>query len=163
MWVGCRAPRPSVSLSRERILEVMSGLDLTQTQFATDRCWRILLKKSVLAEERNFSGPLMGFARGDVRRPHRFAQKRPRTSVSALRSFAAVERSKNRLSRDFPSRSIFDFCNSIGGAKRTFGLRNSSLVSGEEFPILWMRTIPWGPVAGAKPPKMDGPQGTSNL
>jgi hypothetical protein len=31
----------------------------------------------------------------------------------ALRSYAAVETAKNRLSRDFRQRSIFDFCNTI--------------------------------------------------
>jgi hypothetical protein len=40
---------------------------------------------------------------------HRFIQKRPRTFVSALASYTAVETSKDRLSRDFQSRSIFDF------------------------------------------------------
>ena len=55
----------------------------------------------------------MRFARGDVRGPHRFAQKRPRTFVSALASIAAIETSKHWLSRDFQSRSIFDFFNSI--------------------------------------------------
>jgi hypothetical protein len=34
-------------------------------------------------------------------------------AISAIQSLAAVERSKTRLSRDFPSRSNFDFCNSI--------------------------------------------------
>src|SRR5258708_38979648 len=47
--------------------------------------------------------------------PHRFAQKRPGTFVSGLASIAAVETSKHRLLRDFQRRSIFDFCNSIGG------------------------------------------------
>ena len=46
--------------------------------------------------------------------PHRFKQKRPRTIVSALRGFDAVETSKNQLSLNFRSRSIFGFCNSIG-------------------------------------------------
>jgi hypothetical protein len=45
--------------------------------------------------------------------PHRFTQKRPRTFVSGLQILAAVETSKNRLLRDFRSRSIFDFCNTI--------------------------------------------------
>jgi hypothetical protein len=45
--------------------------------------------------------------------PHRFTQKRPRTFVAALQSFAAVRASKNQLSRDFRSGSIFDFCNTI--------------------------------------------------
>jgi len=72
-----------------------------------------VLKKSFLGDERNFLGLLMRFIRGDVRGPHCFAQKRPRTIVSALQSVAAVEASKNQLSRDFSYRSIFDFCNSI--------------------------------------------------
>jgi hypothetical protein len=48
-------------------------------------------------------------ARGAVRGPHRFTQKRPRTFVPALQRVAAVETSKNQLSRDFWCRSIFDF------------------------------------------------------
>jgi hypothetical protein len=55
---------------------------------------------------RNFLGPLMRFARGDMRGPHRFARKRPRTFVAALQSFAAVGA--------FRSGSIFEFCNGIG-------------------------------------------------
>src|SRR5471032_3311634 len=46
--------------------------------------------------------------------PHCSVQKRPRTFASALQSVAAVEASKNLLSRDFWCRSIFDFCNNIG-------------------------------------------------
>jgi hypothetical protein len=34
-------------------------------------------------------------------------------------------------------------------------------VAVRRFPILWMQTITWDPVAGANPPKMDGPQGAS--
>ena len=45
--------------------------------------------------------------------PHRFTKNRPRTCVATLKSVAAVEKSKNQLSRDFRCRSIFDFCNSI--------------------------------------------------
>ena len=33
----------------------------------------------------------------------------------------------------------------------------------ECFPILWTCKISWGPVVRAKPPKMDGPRGESNL
>ena len=51
-------------------------------------------------------------ARGHVG-PHRFAQKRPRTFVSVLQGLGATEASKNRPSRDFRGRSIFDFFNSI--------------------------------------------------
>jgi hypothetical protein len=50
--------------------------------------------------------------------PYRFIQNRPRISVVALKSNTAAEKSKDQLSRDFPGRSIFDFCNNIG-AKRS--------------------------------------------
>jgi hypothetical protein len=69
-----------------------------------------VLKKSFLGDERNFLGPLMRFARGDVM-----------IFVSALRSVAAVEIAKNQLSRDFRCGSIFDFFNSIG-QQSTLGL-----------------------------------------
>jgi hypothetical protein len=69
------------------------------------------VEKFFLGDGQNFLGPLMRLASGDVR--DRFTQKRPRTIVSALRGFDAVETSKNQLSRNFWSRSIFDFCNSI--------------------------------------------------
>jgi hypothetical protein len=45
--------------------------------------------------------------------PYRFIQNRPRISVVALKSNTAAEKSKDQLSRDFPGRSIFDFCNNI--------------------------------------------------
>jgi hypothetical protein len=45
--------------------------------------------------------------------PHLFLRKRPRTVASAMQSVAAL--SRNLLSRDFWRRSIFDFCNNIGG------------------------------------------------
>ena len=45
--------------------------------------------------------------------PHRFAQKRPRSFISALRSIAVAESAKDQLLRDFRRRSIFDFCNTI--------------------------------------------------
>src|SRR6266478_1710777 len=45
--------------------------------------------------------------------PYRFIQNRSRTSVVALKSDATAEKSKDQLSRDFPGRSIFDFCNNI--------------------------------------------------
>jgi hypothetical protein len=40
----------------------------------------------------------------------------------ALKSDAAAEKSKDQLSRDFPGRSIFDFCNNIG-QKAKYSLR----------------------------------------
>ena len=55
----------------------------------------------------------MRSARDDVRGPHRFAQKRPPTFVSALQSVSAAETAKNQLWRDFRCRSIFDFFNTI--------------------------------------------------
>jgi hypothetical protein len=42
-----------------------------------------------------------------------------------LKSDAAAEKSKDQLSRDFPGRSIFDFCNNIC-QKRSFD-RSSAL------------------------------------
>ena len=43
--------------------------------------------------------------------PHPFIPKRPPTFVLAPESLAAARASKNRLSRDSPGRTIFDFCN----------------------------------------------------
>jgi hypothetical protein len=48
-----------------------------------------VLKKSFLGDDQEFSRPLMRFTRGDMG-PHPFTQKRPRTFVAALQSFAAV-------------------------------------------------------------------------
>jgi hypothetical protein len=45
--------------------------------------------------------------------PYRFVQNRPWTSVAALKSDTVEEKSKDQLSRDFPDRSIFDFCSNI--------------------------------------------------
>jgi hypothetical protein len=45
--------------------------------------------------------------------PYRFIQNRPATFVVVLKSDTAAEKSKDQLSRDFPGRSIFDFCNNI--------------------------------------------------
>jgi hypothetical protein len=70
----------------------------------------------------------MRFVRGDTGGPHRYTKNRPRFFVSALASIAAAETSKHRLSRDFQSRSIFDFCNSIG-QKRTSARPYDHLVS----------------------------------
>jgi hypothetical protein len=75
----------------------------------------ILLQKSFWGDERNFLGPLMRFVCGDVRDLIVSYKKRPRPFVSALQSIAVVEASKNQLLRDFRRRSIFDFCNTIGG------------------------------------------------
>jgi len=42
-----------------------------------------------------------------------FHQNRSGISVVALKSSTAAEKSKDQLSRDFPGRSVFDFCNNI--------------------------------------------------
>ena len=60
-----------------------------------------LLQKSFWGDERNFVEPLMRFTSGDVREPYRFIQNRSGTSVVALKSNAAAEKSKDQLSRDF--------------------------------------------------------------
>jgi hypothetical protein len=44
---------------------------------------------------------------------HRFTQTQPRTLVLVLKSRAAAERPNNRSPRDFQSRSIFGFFNTI--------------------------------------------------
>jgi hypothetical protein len=59
----------------------------------------ILLQKSFWGDERKFLEPLMHFARGDVR-DHVVSSKINHFLV-ALKSDAATETSKNRLSRDF--------------------------------------------------------------
>src|SRR6266436_6263294 len=45
--------------------------------------------------------------------PYRFIQNRSRTFAVTLKSDAAAEKSKDRLSRDFWGCFIFDFCNNI--------------------------------------------------
>jgi hypothetical protein len=61
----------------------------------------IVLQKSFWGGERKFLGPLMRLTRGDVRGPYRFIQNRSPTFAVALKSDAAAEKSKDRLSRDF--------------------------------------------------------------
>ena len=54
--------------------------------------------------------------------PYRFIQKRLRTSVVALKSGPAAEKSKDQLRRDFQGCSIFDFCNNIDPQRTSFRL-----------------------------------------
>jgi hypothetical protein len=61
----------------------------------------ILLQKSFWGVERKSLETLMRFTLGDVRGPCGLIQNRSRTSVLALKSDAAAERSKDQLSRDF--------------------------------------------------------------
>ena len=80
---------------------------------ATSALPSILLQKSFWGDKQNFLEPLMRFASRRRERPHRFIQNRPGTSVVALKSDTAAEKSRDQLSRDFPGRSIFDCCNNI--------------------------------------------------
>jgi len=97
------------------VVEVMNGhsLDAAQGPLMTDTVekvfsgWRTKL----------FSAAGASSAR-QREGPHRFTQKRSQTVVSVLRRLAAAETMKKRPSRDFRSRSIFDFFNSID-PKRT--------------------------------------------
>ena len=59
--------------------------------------------------------------------PYRFIQNRPGISVVALKSNTSAEKSKDQLSRDFSSRSIFDFYNNIG-QQETFRLAGQHYV-----------------------------------
>jgi hypothetical protein len=56
----------------------------------------------------------MRFPRGEVW-DYIVLSKSIMTSVVVLKSDIAAEKSKDQLWRDFPGRSIFDFCNSIEG------------------------------------------------
>jgi hypothetical protein len=56
--------------------------------------WQIVLKKSFGGDERNFPGPLMRFARRDVREPHRFSETRLRSFVSRYRALQRRSRLK---------------------------------------------------------------------
>ena len=101
-----------------------------------------MLKKSFLADERNFFRTADAFRSRRREGPHRFAQKRPRIFVSALQSLAAVETSKNRLPRDFRSRSISDFCNSIV-TKRTsqIGVALHESVNGDGTVVSYLNNV----------------------
>jgi hypothetical protein len=77
----------------------------------------VLLKKSYLADEPNFLGPLMRLAFGEVRTTSFHTKTTTELRIGAT-GFAATETSKDQISRDFRCRSSFDFFNNIG-AKRT--------------------------------------------
>jgi hypothetical protein len=75
--------------------------------------WQILLQKSFLGWRTKILRAADAFCARRREGPYRFIQNRSRTSVLALKSDAAAEKSKDQLSRDFPGRSLFDFCNNI--------------------------------------------------
>ena len=60
-----------------------------------------IVAKVFLGWQTKILEPLMRSTRGDVRGPYRFIQNRSRTSVVALESVAAAEKSKDQLARDF--------------------------------------------------------------
>ena len=71
----------------------------------------ILLKKSFWGGDRNFSGPLMRFVRGDTR-DHIISCKNDHGA--SYRRYGVLHwwcRLKINVLRDFRHRSIFDFCN----------------------------------------------------
>ena len=63
---------------------------------------------------------------------HRFAEKRPRIFVLALRHFAAIQPSENQLSRDFRRRSIFDFYNKICQKRKSTDILFDHLIGADE-------------------------------
>src|SRR4051794_16792205 len=86
----------------------------------------------------------MRFAFGDAR-DHVIWQKTTTDLRIGLRGLAALEVSRNRLSRDFPGRPIFDFFNTIG-QKRWFDpqLVTSGLPQSTDFvrPARLVRFVP---------------------
>jgi hypothetical protein len=74
-----------------------------------------IVAKVFLGGQTKFFRAADAFCERRRERPHRFIQNRPGTSVVALKSDTAAEKSRDQLSRDFPGRSIFDFCNNIEG------------------------------------------------
>ena len=113
-WDGASRLDP-VPTSFGQINKVPATAPLRWSNKPSDfRSWQILLQKSFWGGERKFLEPLMRFTRRQREGPYCFIQNRLRTSAVALKSDATAEKSKDQLSRDFPGRSIFDFCNNIG-------------------------------------------------
>jgi len=69
------------------------------------RSGSMLLKKSFLADERNFSEPLMRFARRDVRDHNALHKNDHGLSYRSQPALSAVETSKHRLSK-FPRKGL---------------------------------------------------------
>jgi hypothetical protein len=72
-----------------------------------------IVAKVFLGRRSKFSGTADAFRMRGCEGSHCFVQKSQGTFTSALRGIAAVEASKNPLSRDFRHRLVFDFCNNI--------------------------------------------------
>jgi DNA-binding transcriptional regulator YhcF (GntR family) len=136
MGVPAQATFPAKLIARVRSSSVRA--ELSAPAIYPDPRGELRLRREIAAEpfqddDQDFLGPLIRFA-WRHEGPHRFAQKRPRTFVAALPSFAAVRASENQLSRDFRSGSIFKFCNSID-PKPTFGPRPIGVHSGASAPF----------------------------
>jgi hypothetical protein len=94
----------------------MSGLERIPDSDQAPRHVRkvpILLQKSFWGDELKIFRSADASCASRREGPHHFIQKRPPVFVSAAKGIAAGAASKNRLSRDFRGRSIFDFCNNI--------------------------------------------------
>ena len=95
--------------------------------------WLDIVAKVFLGGQTKFFRAADAFCERRRERPHRFIQNRPGTSVVALKSDTAAEKSKDQLSRDFPGCSIFDFCNKIGSladVARAIGKRRFLTLTG---------------------------------
>ena len=84
-----------------------------QSLWATSACGRYCCKKVFSGWRTKIPRAADAFYARRCEGPYRFIQNRSRTSVVALKSVAAAEKSKDQLSRDFQGCSIFDFCNNI--------------------------------------------------
>jgi hypothetical protein len=85
-------PSPPTRCSAFSVVAQFQQRGIQRSNFG--QCCLFLFSKSFLADERNFSEPLMRFAPRRREGPQRFTQKRPPTFVSALASIAVVETSK---------------------------------------------------------------------
>src|SRR4249919_3017021 len=93
-----------------------SRIDLHQVLMPRNQNVRLpgdSVEKSFLGDGRKFLRAADALWARRREGPYRFIQNGSRTSVVALKSDAAAEKSKDRLSRDFWGCSIFDFCNNI--------------------------------------------------
>ena len=77
----------------------------------------MLSKKSFLADEQNFSAPLVGPMLGNVR-DHIESRQNDTDLVHAIQRLAATETTKTDV-RDFRSSSTFDFFDSIGESRKS--------------------------------------------
>jgi hypothetical protein len=84
-----------------------------------------VLKKSVFADDRKFSAPLVRLSRCEVRDHINCRKKRSPAFASILQSLAAAEIANALHLRDFRSLAIFEFFNNIR-QKQSFGYGDDS-------------------------------------